>query len=401
MPQIPLFHPFLPDALKNPYPFYNRLREEDPLHWSALECWMVFGNEDIHTFLNHDRFSLEPIFTEVDEEAMPFEAACNRWYRLINPVQKSYFRKRLDHLLTEATLQKYASLWRDEAERLAAALPEWGISDLMARFIKPLVLGVVADLLGVPETMRFRFRSILTELDGRLFELAGMGGRISSKNLIFGDLLRMYLELVSAKQLRSNSGEEDALTALLASPEQGDPVAEEDLVDMLVFLLHTLTENSAHGLGNAIIPLAAYAQENQLDTQNPETVRTAFEECLRFDSPVQFFPLMAHEDVMLHGKAVHRGQSVWLCLGAAHRDPAYVKDPDHFNPERRLEQTLALDLLPIIDKDLLRVIAHQAIPIILPRLKNANLVSEGVSWQTGSSLARGPRTLPVRWSEQP
>ena len=401
MAQTPLFHPFLPEALKNPYPFYDRLREEDPLHWSALGFWMVFRHEDILTFLRHDRFSLEPSVSEVDEDAMPFEAACNRWYRLMDPVNPGYFRQRLTELLSREALQRHCGAWRDEAERLTAALPEWGISDLIARFVKPLVLGIVADLLGVPENARFRFRSILTELNGRLFELAGMGGRISSKNIIFGDLLRMYLELVAGKQFRGHA-HEDALTALLASPENGDPVAEEDLVDMLVFLLHTLTENTAHGLGNAFVALLRHPNELARLDADPEGIPDAFEECLRFDCPIQFYPITAREDVMLHEKTIHRGQSVWLSLGAAHRDKMVLPDANRFRLDRETGvPDLALNLVPVIDATLMRFVAHSVLPVIVPRLCRANLMEDGITWQTASSLSRGPRTLPVRWSENP
>lgn len=49
------FNPFLPQFVANPYPFYKRYRELDPVHWGVPDlpglsgCWYVFRYEDVIT----------------------------------------------------------------------------------------------------------------------------------------------------------------------------------------------------------------------------------------------------------------------------------------------------------------------------------------------------------------
>ena len=51
-----LYHLLDPEVLANPYPLYQRLRSQDPVHWDPyLHAWIVTRYEDVITVLT--RFS--------------------------------------------------------------------------------------------------------------------------------------------------------------------------------------------------------------------------------------------------------------------------------------------------------------------------------------------------------
>ena len=50
------FNPFLPEFHADPYPFYRRLREADPVHLSSLGLWVLTRYDDCVTCLRDPRF---------------------------------------------------------------------------------------------------------------------------------------------------------------------------------------------------------------------------------------------------------------------------------------------------------------------------------------------------------
>ena len=51
-----------PEALANPYPVYERLRREDPVHWSEiLQAWILTRYDDVVAVLHDPRVSADRV----------------------------------------------------------------------------------------------------------------------------------------------------------------------------------------------------------------------------------------------------------------------------------------------------------------------------------------------------
>jgi cytochrome P450 len=46
-----LFNPFLPDFTEDPYPHYQRMRDQDPVHEHPLGFWLVSRYDDVTALL--------------------------------------------------------------------------------------------------------------------------------------------------------------------------------------------------------------------------------------------------------------------------------------------------------------------------------------------------------------
>ncbi|MBV9812232.1 MAG: cytochrome P450, partial [Acetobacteraceae bacterium] len=66
----------------------------------------------------------------------------------------------------------------------------------------------------------------------------------------------------------------------------------------------------------------------------PSLARAAFEEAVRFESPVQAFFRVTTRDVTIGGTAIPEGQKVLVFFAAANRDPLHWERPDDFWIER-------------------------------------------------------------------
>src|ERR671934_1652340 len=57
---LSLYRLLAPEVLANPYPLYDRLRSEAPVHWDPfLHAWVVTRYADVVTVLHDVRFSAQ------------------------------------------------------------------------------------------------------------------------------------------------------------------------------------------------------------------------------------------------------------------------------------------------------------------------------------------------------
>lgn len=100
-------------------------------------------------------------------------------------------------------------------------------------------------------------------------------------------------------------------------------------------LLSAGVDTTVHGLGNALLCLAQNPDQLAALRDDPSLARHAFEETVRFESPVQTFFRTTNRDVEVEGVTIAAGEKVLLFLGAANRDPRQWEQPDRFDISRR------------------------------------------------------------------
>src|SRR5689334_966729 len=55
----PMLNPFEPGFFDDPYAQYRLVREQDPVHLSAIGAWALFRYEDVHRVLRDPHLSVE------------------------------------------------------------------------------------------------------------------------------------------------------------------------------------------------------------------------------------------------------------------------------------------------------------------------------------------------------
>jgi cytochrome P450 len=69
--------------------------------------------------------------------------------------------------------------------------------------------------------------------------------------------------------------------------------------------------------------------------EDPTLARAAFEEAIRFESPVQTFFRTTTRAVQIGGIEIDEGQKILMFLGAANRDPRQWESPEQYDIGRR------------------------------------------------------------------
>ncbi|MEU6142695.1 cytochrome P450 [Streptomyces sp. NPDC047081] len=135
-------------------------------------------------------------------------------------------------------------------------------------------------------------------------------------------------------QCRREALSEDGFGAQIwAAADRGD-LTQEQAPLVVRSLLSAGFDTTVHGIAACLYALATHPQEWQRLRKRPELARVAFEEAIRWQSPVQTFFRTATTDVTVAGTLIPAHTKILMFLGAANRDPARWPDPDRFDLTR-------------------------------------------------------------------
>jgi cytochrome P450 len=170
--------------------------------------------------------------------------------------------------------------------------------------------------------------------------------------------------LVARRRAKPGNPERDVLTRLIQGEDNGERLTEKELLHNCIFLLNAGHETTTNLIGNGLVALSEHPAEKQRLIEQPEMIKTAVEEILRFESSNQLGNRMTSERIELGGIAMEAGTPVTLCIGAANRDPAQFADPERLDVGRTPNRHLAF-----------ATGAHQCAGMALARLEGAIAIS--------------------------
>jgi cytochrome P450 len=332
------FDPLAPDFKRDPYPTYERLRAAAPIFYSdERRMWFMSCYEDVAAILRDRRFgrSIEHVVSRAELGIPPRNPA----YAPFNKLgEHSMFDKepphhtRLRALVHKVFTPRRVEDLRAKIEAMCADLLDAAGSsfDLLEDFAVPLPVTVIAELLGVPEVDRSKLRPWSRDIVA-MYELnhtPGQAERAISAAVEFSDYLRDL-----ARQ-RKAAPQGDLISALATVEDAGETLSEDELISTCVLLLNAGHEATVNVIGNGLWALFQNPAQLDLLRANPGLVRTAVEELMRYDTPLQLFRRWVLEDVDYAGFRLRQGQEVALLFGAANRDPAQFVQPDRLDITR-------------------------------------------------------------------
>jgi cytochrome P450 len=246
---------------------------------------------------------------------------------------------------------------------LIAAIAAKGDFELIEDFASAIPVEVIGNLLGVPHEEREPLRDWSLAILGAL-EPVVSAEAFARGNQAVKDML-IYLEgLVERRREKPGNPERDVLTRLIQGEENGERLTETELLHNCIFLLNAGHETTTNLIGNGLVALLAHPDQKQRLIDNPDLIKTAVEEMLRYESSNQLGNRMTTEPVELGGVPLAAGTSITLCIGAANRDPAQFTDPETFDIARTPNRHLAF-----------ATGAHQCAGMALARLEGAIAIS--------------------------
>ena len=391
-----VFNPLLPEFHADPYPFYRRLREEDPVHQSPLGIWVLTRYDDTVMVLRDPRFGREGMAELMEARlGVPARPANTRDMLFRDPPDHTRLRALVSRAFTPRVVEAMRPHIQEIVDGLLDAVESARGMDVIEDLAYPLPVTVICEMLGVPTADQAVFKQwsadIARSLDAAILPA---GSEVITRGQEAGDALREYFRSLIA--VRRKRPQPDLLSALIAAEEQGDKLSEPELVATCSLLLIAGHETTVNLIGNGVLALLRHPAELRALADDPALIQTGVEELLRFDGPVQRTGRMTMADVAIGSRQIPKGSIVAAVIGAANRDPAHFPDPDRLDVARRENRHIAFGfgIHFCLGAPLARIEGQVAIGTLLRRWRALKLVSDTPEWRE-SSVLRGLKTLPV------
>ncbi len=395
---------FTEDLVQNPYSTYQRFLEQGPVHYldrgPGPGLWGVFTYTDCASLLKDHRLTAKRsgsllLAFPLEQQANfgPLARMLGQWMLFLDAPEHSRLRKLMNKgfspAVTEALRAPIATIVNEMVDSFKSASQ----AELMQEIAHPLPVRVITEMLGVPHSMHPQF----TAWSDAIAKFIGNPKRTleqttSAQEAIL-ELTAFFWDTVS--QRRRNK-RDDLISLLLDIEADGEVLTEEELYAQCVMLLFAGHETTRNLIGNGMLTLLQNAGEASRLREEPSLIRSAVEELLRYESPVQSTGRLVKEEMELHGEPLVPGTIVYLMLGSANRDPQQFKDPDSLNLARLNNSHLAFGAGAhfCIGNQIARLEAQCAILALIDRFPRMQLTEQRPQWLPNFAL-RGLTSLPV------
>jgi pimeloyl-[acyl-carrier protein] synthase len=389
----------------DPYSTYARLREEDPVHWcEPWGQWVVTRFDDVLA-VNKDpqHFSsagwekkfIKQLPPELQQLPHMQRHYGTKVLSMTDPPEHTRLRRLVVRSFTPRVLEALRPAIEQLVDDLLAEAEGAESMDAIAQFAYPLPAIVIGKLLGAPEEGRERFM----RWSKTIVDFVGTGHADEARARANEETLaefRAFLEpLIEDRRARP---QEDLISILASTDEQGERLTDDEIVSTCIVLLFAGHETTANLIGNGLLALLRNPEQLELLRAEPERMPAAVEELLRYDSPVQRNRRLAMEDMTFGGKQIRRGDSVLVFMGSANRDAARFADPDSLDITRAPNPQMAFGhgIHFCAGAALTRLEAPIALRALLDRFPDVRLADDfGEHWHRNITF-RGLESLELR-----
>jgi cytochrome P450 len=395
---------FSDEILQDPYPTYARMHEEGPLHYvevaSKWAVWSIFSHAECASIAKDPRLSakrakqmLLPLPLSRQSEFSELARMLSLWLIFMDPPEHTRLRKLLNKGFSAAAVEGLRSQAETIVDQMLKPLQHGTEVELLHEFANPMPVRIISELLGVPQALHGTFVNASRAIavfrgnPNRTVEEA----RAAQAALI--ELTEFFRKTVAER--RRNKGN-DLISLLIDIEEEGEVLTEEELYAQCIALLFAGHETTRSLIGNGMYTLLQHQQQMAELREKPEMIRSAVEELLRYESPVQFTARVLKEDIEVCGQQIRKGWTVLCMLGAANRDPKQFKEPNRLNLKRLNNQHLAFGagLHFCIGAQLARLEGQVALLNLVQRFPEMKLTGPRPEWASTFGL-RGLKSLPV------
>jgi cytochrome P450 len=369
------------------YGVIGKLQRECPVvHTDAHGgYWVLTDHKDVSAVLtDYSNFTSTEGVTvprvEVPLRALPMESDV--------PIQQQY-RKLLNPFLSPA--------------RSAALEP--GIRDIIREYIDRFIDQGRCDAVSalaqqVPSTVLFRllFEADESDMESLHEWVAAFAYEPTSPKAMEGalGLISWCYALVLERRANPRGG---IVQGVVDGFVDGRLITEEEALGILSLLIFGGFDTTANAIASSIVHLAQNPQLQVELREQPERIKIAMEEFLRYDPPVIGLARRAKNDVEVGGQLIPAGDAVYFSLAGANHDPHRFPNPNDLDPDRwpNKHLTFGAGVHRCVGSHLARVMLQVALEEVLTSMHDIELVEPVEYYQ---ATARGPKALNITFAPQ-
>ncbi len=267
-------------------------------------------------------------------------------------------------------------------------------------FLYPL--HVIMEVLGVPAADEPRMLKLTQELFGTQDPDVNRAGKEIDDA---GDALKMINETIvdfmtyfnAMTEDRRKTPREDLASVIANGAVYGQPLGHLEAMSYYIIAAtagHDTTSNTTAG---ALWALAENPDQFRKVKDDMTLIPSMVEESIRWETPVKHFMRTATADTEVAGKAIKKGDWLFLSYPSGNRDEAVFEDPYAFKADRTPNKHVAFGYGAhvCLGQHLARMEMRVLWEELLPRLKSVEL--NGTPMRTQANFVSGPKSVPIRF----
>jgi cytochrome P450 len=397
---------FDPFEIGDPFDFYARVREEEPVFFSEqLGYWVVSRYEDIIAIFKDPRtFSSEntqaPYKPRPPEVQRVLEEGDFRAYSGLSARQPPDHTRLRGFINKAFTPRRVATLEPQVRELVVAAIERIaanGHADLVADLARDLPAHVIFRLLGIPDEDAPRVKEWA---ESRIY--LNFGDQPLEEQLHHArNLVNYWQYCLGLIEQRFEEPRDDLPSDLVRIYRSGDKSISIDEMAGLVFgQLTAGQETTSSLLAEGLKTLLTQRERWEELCLNPGLITTAVEELLRLSTPVFAWKRKAKRPARIGTIDIPEGANVLLLLGSANRDDEMFANPGAIDLRRenaRNHLSFGHGIHFCLGASLARLEASIVLEELTSRLPSMRLVAGQTFDYSANTTFRAPRNVFAEW----
>jgi len=379
-----------PEVLADPHVIYRALREYEPVHWDPyMHAWVVTSYPEVVSVLTNCSADRTPTPEYLDQLGLSFMKPFSEMMLKQMMFMDGSMHARLRGICSAAFTPRRVEGMRSVIEAIANELIDGFIAsgrlDMITDFANPLPAIVTAKLLGVPVEDHQQLHAWVLDLAEVLGNYQHHPDRVAE----IVQSLDAFKKYVAARMEEERQRPTDGLIySLMMAEVDGQRLSDEEVIANTIITLIGGHETTTNLIASGYLTLLRNPESFEQLRSNPEIVRSAVEELLRFESPVQHTARIAPANMQLAGKTIQKGARIVAVLAAANRDPNRFPDPDRLDLLRPDNRQVAFGWAAhfCFGAPLARMEGQIAFNTLLRRLSNPRLLTEKLAWRSNAGL---------------
>jgi 4-methoxybenzoate monooxygenase (O-demethylating) len=320
--------PFAIEFFENPHPSHEVLREAGPV--VRFEKWNAYGvarYAEVYAVLNDPATFCSSRGVGLSDFAKEKPWRPQSIILEADPPAHTRTRAVLNRVLSPAIMKQLREDFSVAAEKKADELVARGSFDAIAELAEAYPLSVFPDAMGLKQ----EGRENLLPYAGLVFNAFGPPNKLRQDSLERSAPHQAYV----AEQCQRENLAPGGFGACIHAQADTGQITPAEAPLLVRSLLSAGLDTTVNGIGAAIYCMARFPEQWARFRNEPSLARNAFEEAIRFESPVQTFFRTTTRDVDISGFRIGEGEKVLMFLGAANRDPRRWQNPDSYDIKRQ------------------------------------------------------------------
>ncbi len=325
------YDPFAEAVIKDPYPFYKRLRDEAPAYYlPKYDCWALSRFEDIWT-VSSDTEGFTATKGTAPAQVLTKDQPVTPMLNSMDPPEHSKLRAVVRQCFLPKHLREIEPVVRRLFESLLAPHLERGGCDVVGDVAARLSVKVACMAIGLP----LADGEYLHRLVQRFFHHDPDQHGISPDGWAAMQELTDYCVDRVRDQRRAPKQGPQALPALCTFELDGRRYSDDEVASHLTLLVIGGSETFPKTLANGLVRLWQHPDQRAALARDPSGIPDAYNEILRYDMPTQFLCRTVTQPIAFHGHTLRPGQGVMMLYPSGNRDEREFQNPDVFDVARR------------------------------------------------------------------